>query len=347
MIFTWQQATWERLLGRLDRLPHALLLAGPAGGGKADFAQALAARLLCEQASGTDQACGKCAPCNWFATGNHPDFRLIEPGGESAAADEADTETDVPVAKKKSEQIRIDQVRALEDFLSVGTHRHGARIVILRPAEAMNPATANALLKMLEEPTASTLFFIISHNQRRLLPTIRSRCQLVPFPKPPQDQVLAWLRASKVARPDEMLAHAGGMPLAATTEATDVERLDAFIGDLGQIERSGPVTVAGRWENWLKEDKERSAGLDKRTLVTWLQKWVFDLVSVKLSGQAFYHGRRLPELRAAAARASVPGLIDCYNELLRIKAVAQHPLNPRLFLEDMLSRYVRAVGSGR
>ncbi len=347
MIFPWQQASWERLLGRLDRLPHALLLAGPQGGGKSAFAQTLAARLLCEKATGLAPACGQCAPCGWFAAGNHPDFRRVEPGGENGSDEEADGEADPSGPKKKSEQIRIDQVRALEDFLNIGTHRQGARVVILQPAEAMNLATANALLKMLEEPTSSTLFLLVSHNPRRLLPTIRSRCQTIPFPKPPAEQALAWLHSSRVTRAEELLAHAGGMPLAAAGEAEDVGRLDAFIGDLGQLPRLGPVAVAGRWEGWLKEGKDGAARPDKRTLVTWLQKWVFDLVCVKLCGQALYHGGRLAELRATAAGASVPGLIDCYNELLRIKAVVQHPLNPRLFLEDILARYGRAVASGR
>lgn len=347
MIFSWQNKVWLRLLGRLEQLPHALLLAGPQGGGKSEFARTLAARLLCEKADGVAFACGECLPCGWFASGNHPDFRLVEPGGGEAGDEDGESAVEAPPAKRKSEQIRIDQIRALEDFLAIGTHRHGARIVIIQPAEAMNQATANALLKVLEEPTASTLFLLVSNNQRRLLPTIRSRCQTIEFPKPDREEALAWLRQTKTARAEELLAHAGGMPLAATAEGANAERLDQFLGDLASIGRTGPVATAARWESWLKEGKEGVSDIDKRTLVTWLQKWVYDLVAVKISGRAVYHERRLAELRAASVAASASGLIDCYNELLRIRAVAQHPLNPRLFLEDMLSRYVRAVASGK
>jgi DNA polymerase-3 subunit delta' len=346
MIFSWQNQTWLRLMGRLEQLPHALLLAGPQGGGKSEFARTLAARLLCEKAEGAAFACGECLPCGWFASGNHPDFRLIEPGGGEAGDEDGESTIESVPAKRKSEQIRIDQIRALEDFLAVGTHRHGARIVIIQPAEAMNQATANSLLKVLEEPSSSTLFLFVSNNPRRLLPTIRSRCQAIEFPKPDRDEALAWLQHEKTAGAEELLAHAGGMPLAAATEAANDGQLDKFVGDLAAIGRAGPVATAARWEFWLKEGKEGGSYMDKRTLVTWMQKWVYDLVSVKIADRAIYHGRRLPELRAASSGVSASGLIDCYNELLRIRAVAQHPLNSRLFLEDMLSRYARAVAAG-
>ena len=90
MIYTWQKGLWERLLAQVERLPHALLLAGPAGGGKSDFAQSLAARLLCERAGGLAESCGSCPSCKWFQAGNHPDFRLVEPGGGEADEIEAD-----------------------------------------------------------------------------------------------------------------------------------------------------------------------------------------------------------------------------------------------------------------
>lgn len=346
MIYSWQKQAWSRLLGRLDRMPHALLLAGPQGTGKSMFAQALAARLLCENAQGDAFACGDCLPCGWFAAGNHPDFRLIEPGGGENDAGE----NEEPIAtqtKRKSEYIRIDQIRAIEDFLAIGTHRQGARIVILQPAESMNGATANALLKALEEPIDNTLFILISNNTARLLPTIRSRCQTIEFPKPAREEALAWLRQSKVERAEELLSHAGGMPLAAATESGNVDRLDQFFADLASIDRVGPVAMAAKWEVWLKEGKDGASDTDKLTLVAWLQKWIHDLVMLKFSGRVIYHERRLPELRATSSGASASRLIDCYNELLRIRAVAQHPLNPRLFLEDMLSRYARVVSSGK
>ncbi len=345
MIYSWNKKLWDRVIEQIGRLPHALLLAGPQGGGKMAFAQALAARLLCEVANGNTEACGNCPSCNWFSAGNHPDFRMIEPGGDEVEGVEVESEQ--VTQKKKSEQIRISQIRALDDFLGIGTHRQGARIIVIQPAEAMNQATANALLKMLEEPSSSTLFILITNNIRRLLPTILSRCQTLNFPKPPIALALNWLYELGIPHAEYLLAHAGGMPLAAVAESGEWERLDSFYCDLAQLEHAGPVTIAGRWESWLKENKEGESALDKRTLVIWMQKWVLDLVIMKLCGIVVFHAHKLQEVRAAAGRASITALFDCYNDLLRIKAVSQHPLNPRLFLEDMLSRYARATLSGR
>lgn len=310
-----------------------------------NFAHALAAKLLCEKASGINEACRACASCNWFFSGNHPDFRLIEPGGDEPDETDSDTES-ASMTKKISDQIRIRQIRKLENFLGIGTHRQGLRIIIIQPAEAMNQATANALLKMLEEPSPSTLFILITNNKKRLLPTLLSRCQTINFPKPSGTDALAWLKSSGIQHAEDLLSHAGGLPLAAADEAKNWERLDDFFRDLALLGQSGPVAIAGRWESWLKENKDGESLLEKRILVTWLQKWVFDLITMKLSGSVVFHGHKQQEILSIADGAPLHALIDCYNELLRIKAVSQHPLNPRLFFEDMLTRYGRAAVKG-
>ncbi len=345
MKYIWNSGLWGRLLDRIDRLPHAILLAGQSGGGKREFAQSLASRLLCEAAQGKEEACGKCASCNWYSAGNHPDFRLIEPGADESGEPAADAEQ--TAQKKKSDQIRISQIRELDVFLGIGTHRQGRRVIVIQPAEAMNQATANALLKILEEPSPSTQFILTTNNKRRLLPTILSRCQILDFPKPTKVDALDWLRMSDIPHADDVLAHAGGMPLAALKEAEHWDRLNEFFRDLAQLKQSGPVSIAGRWEAWLKENREGESPIDKRTLVSWMQKWVFDLVIAKQDGPPLFHAHKSQEISDASRQASISSLIECYNDLIRIQAVAQHPLNPRLFLEDMLSRYARATLGGR
>ena len=122
-----------------------------------------------------------CLACNWFAQGNHPDFRLLQP---EALAEEGEADDGKESKKKPSQQITIEQIRGLDEFLNVGTHRGGLRVVLVHPTEAMNRNSANALLKTLEEPAPSTLFLMVSNEPNRLLPTIRSRCQAMPVPLP-------------------------------------------------------------------------------------------------------------------------------------------------------------------
>src|SRR5256885_5283861 len=168
-----------------ERLPHAILLQSGEGLGEFEFAQACAQSLLCEDPRPGERPCGACHACDWFSLGNHPDFRLIVPESMAPESSEEGAEP----AKKKSEQIRIEQVRELAGFLAVGTHRAGLRVILIYPADAMNANTQNALLKSLEEPPPGTVFLLVSTQIDRLLPTVRSRCARFALPPPDPAQV--------------------------------------------------------------------------------------------------------------------------------------------------------------
>lgn len=383
-IYPWQSELWGQLMSMPDKLPHALLLAGPAGLGKQAFAMAMAARLLCEapvgRANQTDPAspegvegteagsfaCGACSSCKWLATGNHPDFRLLQPeeaeeAGETEAGEVAAAATAAAPGKAKkgkaapaasaartgtgSGPLRIDQIRGLADFVFVGSHRHGRRIVILNPAEAMNPAAANALLKILEEPPPSVCFILISHAWRRLLPTIRSRCRIVTFGQPDPALAASWLKAEGVKDAGSLLQLAGGAPLLARDwaqqEVLTVYRkaLEPLL--LTQGDPLDPVAMATKWSTLLKAD----TGFDLPQLVDIVQKWVADLAQVALAGSLRYHldPAWRDRLEVLAKRSNALALLACDKDLRRIRAVARHPLNTQLFLEDMAARYLRVL----
>ena len=345
-IFSWQIPLWEQLLGDPEKLPHAMLFLGPEGVGKSAFAQALAARLLCEQqtAHKVGTACGVCSSCIWLASGNHPDFRLVQPeDGEDTAGGE-DTENTPrasSLARKPGQgQIRVDQIRALEDFVFVGSHRQGRRVALLAPAEMMTPAAANSLLKILEEPPSGVYFILVSSHWRRLLPTILSRCRSVVFGRPDPLTAVRWLLAQGVKSPDELLELASGAPLIAADWA-EQGRLDPYRKAIEVLAEKpvDPVAMAAKWSALVKS--EQGFGLSQ--LVEAVQKWVFDLVLLKLAGRCRYHLAWRGALDGFAATASNAGLLSCYNDLLRIRAVARHPLNTQLFLEDMAARYLRAL----
>ena len=179
-VYPWQQADWQRLQQMRERLPHAILFHGAEGTGKVAFAERFAASLLCEQPLDNGHACGACESCGWFAQYGHPDYRRVRPdaletdGGDDAEADDSAAKKS---SKTPSKDIRIEQVRALAAFMNVSTHRSGLRVVLLYPAEALNSASANALLKTLEEPPPDTVFLLVTDRIDRLLPTILSRCR--------------------------------------------------------------------------------------------------------------------------------------------------------------------------
>lgn len=345
MIFEWQSGLWARVLDSAGRMPHALLFAGPAGGGKRVFAEALAARTLCRQPGPDGHACGECEDCQWRLAGNHPDLlRIVPEADQEERGDAAGDRPEKPEAgKAASRQIVIDQIRDLQQALTTGGHRGGQRVVIVDPAEAMNPFTANALLKLLEEPTTSALFLLISSSPKRLLPTIRSRCQTWTFPRPPAGQATRWLAGRKLSDAEALLAFCGSMPLAAArmAEGSGAAGRRRFADDMAALPGKGALRLAGDWESWLKGKEALADGFDMPTLVSWMQRWVADLVSLRLGGPVRFFPDRENVLRELAGRLSVDGALGCYNEITQSRRVAQHPLNARLFLEDMLLRYAR------
>lgn len=345
LILPWQESLWQRLTGRLASLPHAVLLAGPAGQGKRQFAEALAALLVCESPVPGPAACGACVGCQWRTADNHPDLQRLIPEADEEPGEGAG---EAEPAKAKSAQIRIEQVRAVQAALTVSSHRGGRRVVVVDPAEAMNVFTANALLKLLEEPPAEVVFLLVAAQPARLLPTLRSRCQRWDFPLPEPAASLPWLGQAHPGTPAELLALVGNAPLAAARlgEAGGQALRARFVADLASLPGSDPLRLAGQWEAWLKSKEAAGAGLDMATLVAWFQRWVTDLGSLRLGGRVRYFPDQAAVLARLAGRLSVAAASACYNEALALRRVAQHPLNARLMLEDMLLRYCRAVDGG-
>jgi DNA polymerase-3 subunit delta' len=339
-IFELHSTVWQQLRARREQLPHALLISGQQGIGKFDLARSFAEALLCEAVSESGMACGKCLACGWLGQGNHPDLRLLQPQALTASEGVAAALPDEAGRKKPSQQITIDQVRALDDFLHIGTHRHGARLVLLNPAEAMNRATANALLKSLEEPIASTLFILVSSEPHRLLPTIRSRCQAIPVRRPAQHLAVQWLNDAGVREAENWLALAGGSPLLALELSASGERvlLDSLIAQVSRGQGFDPLAAAADLDRQVKADK-RPAPL-KRAL-DWMQKWLFDLTLASQGLPPRYFLAQASLLARLAQGTDTRTLLAFSRKAIQCKAECEQPLNSRLFLEDFFLSYAR------
>ena len=223
--------------------------------------------------------------------------------------------------------------------MNLSTHRNGMRVVLLYPAESLNTASANALLKTLEEPPPQTVILLVCHRIDRLLPTILSRCRKFAMPMPDRAEALAWLQAQGVKDADVWLAEQGGAPLAALEQAQaqvgERELLDDFLQHLARPGRETALATA-----------ERLQKAPVPALVAWLQRWLFDVFSCKLSGTIRYYPRHRSHLTALAARADVGDLMAGLQALTQRRAVADHPLSAKLFIEDMLLDYARIFSRG-
>ncbi|MCD6430301.1 MAG: DNA polymerase III subunit delta' [Deltaproteobacteria bacterium] len=141
------------------RVPPALLFVGPQGVGKALAALFFVQALSCPKRDEGD-ACGHCPSCLQVQRQLYPDFLMVEP---------------------EKRQIKIEQVRELQDFISFAPVVGERRVVIIKDAHLLNQPAANALLKTLEEPCATVSFILLSHRHNLLPATVLSRCLMLPF----------------------------------------------------------------------------------------------------------------------------------------------------------------------
>jgi DNA polymerase-3 subunit delta' len=333
-IYPWQQRDWQQLQQMRERLPHAILFHGAEGTGKVAFAEHVAASLLCEQPVDGGHACGTCDSCGWFAQYGHPDYRRVRP--EALDTDDADDGAEgeegggKKSSKTPSKDIRIEQVRALSTFMNVSTHRSGLRVVLLYPAEALNAASANAILKTLEEPPPDTVFLLVTHRIDRLLPTILSRCRKIALTAPDQTSAMTWLAEQGVDNAERWLAEQGGAPLAAldASQGGAGPEKDELLAHLSKPESVNPLIVAERLQK---------APLSQ--LVAWQQRWLYDLLSLKLGGQVRYFPHQQKVLGSLAARVTAERLQQALRDAGARRAVSDHPLSARLFIEHMLLDY--------
>ena len=320
----WQAEPWQRLGSQWQagRCPHALLLSGQAGLGKRRFAEAFAARILCEQPR-EGLACGACRGCRLWQAGSHPDFLRVEP-------------------EKPGGPLKVEQVRQLGAFVGRTSGREGARVVWLAPAEAMNINAANALLKNLEEPARAVIFLLITDSPSGLLPTIRSRCQSVPFATPKEDVALRWLREGGLdgSAAQRALALASGAPLLALqlAEPESREAREQFLEELTALAQGSgsAVTLAGRWET-------PPEGVELVQLLQFWQHWIAQMLrarSCDLSADQQIMGllQRLP-----SGTEGLRPLFGFYDHLLQARQALVGGANPnkRLLLEELLIRWAK------
>jgi DNA polymerase-3 subunit delta' len=323
----WLVPIWERLgqARAADRLPHALLIAGPRGVGKRLLVERLVGGLLCPSPLADGSGCGRCQDCRLVRAGSHPDLLRVGPDPES-----------------KSGEIPIEAIRELRERAVLTAGRGGRVLVVIDPADRMNTAAANALLKILEEPPGPALLCLIAEQTGRLPATIRSRCQLLRQGIPSRDQALRWLEARVPDGPMSgdatavRLGLARGAPLRALEEvdATVLERyakLRASLLGLALGERD-PVGEAVAWNE-----------VGARLSLDWFAGWLCDLLRLAAAGA----DARLDDKDGGAALADLALRIDqaaghrLLGRVFHASGLTNTTANPLLLLESLLVEWSR------
>ncbi len=323
----WLDAAWKAFRARVetDRVPHALLLAGPQGIGKGRLAGRIAASLLCLEPREDGQACGECRSCRLTASGAHPEWLRLQ-------------------RREDKRFIIIEDLREFIRLIGLSCTISPRKVAIVDPADDMNRATANALLKTLEEPPGDTVIMLVCHDPSRLPATIRSRCQWLSVEAPTHEQVAAWLREHPPeneegpvgfgeAELETALDAAGNQPMLAGVLLTQPDWLAGFDKVMKGLEVVlGEPAKAGACAEYLD-------GIPADLVWTWLSRGAARALKMTLGAQDTEwlgnHRERLD--RACLARLQAAA--DRYQVVARRAAVRQD-----LLLRDWLLEWGRQRG---
>ncbi len=319
--YPWLQDLWEQLqsVRKSKQLPHAILFTGAEGLGKFELAQAFSRSLLCKSPSDSGVPCDHCSGCNLLLAGNHPDYRVIEPEEEGKA-------------------IRIDVIREFIEREGITAHAGGYKPVLIRPADAMNQAAANSLLKTLEEPVSGTIIILISAYPSKLPATIRSRCRMISIPVPATEIASAWLE-SIIPNIDavSMLQSVAGSPLKALRMSSQDKQdhrqqmLDDFLNVFSL--RDDPVATAGKW---LRHDLKE--------ILHWMCSWVIDMLRLQQASEppVLINRDQKQRLLGAAKEANTRLLYDFLSHIYDARSNIDATLNNQMMLERLLLALVKS-----
>lgn len=356
MDFPWLESARAQFARLSLNLPHALLVYGPPGLAKHTLAMEMVASLLCEASIATDsqvQVCGRCKSCRMFESHNHPDFHYLSSEQFVAARPEGNLvyahrylEPEEKRGKRKPRKvITVDQVRGLIDSFALSSHSASHKVALIEPAEAMNINASNALLKLLEEPTAGSVLILVCNDLSRLPMTIRSRCIAVAVDSPDDDQVLAWLGKQGLSETTarKALAIASGAPLVALeyAQSDKIEGFEQLVESLAALLRHqlDPVEVR---EILLKQQS-------LPVLLAWMQRLVNWLIRCSREGeasrQAPWRGyqRQFSDLSRSLGTASQAPLFELYDELLGLRRQDLDVVNPAMVLDKWLISFSRRL----
>lgn len=288
-------SSWDQLKGhseqrelfrrslKMGRLSHAYVLAGPEGIGKRQFARLMAQSVFCRNHDLTElQICGDCRACRAFAVNAWPDYIEVGvPEGKNT----------IPIALIAGE----DGKRGREGLcyeLSMAPQASDRRVAVINDAGLMNTESANALLKTLEEPPADSLILLVCDNPDTLLPTIRSRCQIIrffPLSVPDAKQIL--LQDEIVESAEEAASIAalceGSLEIARQLLNPELRKLKSSIAkQLNQMEAMKPLRIAATVVEGIEQMSSNTA--EQRQNSQWLLRFVADAIQDRLKGLA--HG---------------------------------------------------------
>ncbi|MCB8767550.1 DNA polymerase III subunit delta' [Acinetobacter soli] len=321
-VYPWQATVWKSLTGRFPQLGHGLLFYGKSGSGKHAFALHFLSWVLCTQKK-PEGACGECISCQWLKSDTHPNYVYITTDDDN---------------KKQNAKIKIEKIRDLLPFVQQTVD--GWRVIVIKPAEALNIASANALLKTLEEPGEKVLIILIADHYLKLPATIRSRLQHFSLDRMTFDQAQDYLSEQlptlDPADIQLLLNLSNDMPLKAVelAEADWFNKRRDFVSDWIKLvkQKNMPLMIASKWQ------KELAAA-------DWLIMFEYllgDLICVKLNQDPKNIDLDFEELSSEYA---LEQLFDLYAQIQHSKQLIGQNVQTNLVIDQLFIQLMNVNGS--
>ncbi|RKG41055.1 DNA polymerase III subunit delta' C-terminal domain-containing protein [Acinetobacter rongchengensis] len=311
-VYPWQQPVWETLTGRFPQLGHGLLFYGKKGCGKHAFAQHFLSWVLCLNKTAIG-ACGECSSCQWLKSDTHPNYVNITTDEDN---------------KKQNAKIKIEKIRDLLPFVQQTVD--GWRVIVIEPAEALNTASANALLKTLEEPGERVLIILLADHYLKLPATIRSRLQHFAMDRITPNQSEQYLKQSLPAEMHAkiplLLNLSNDMPLQALSLAQLdwLNRRAEFLQDWQKlvVQKSMPLQFASKW------NKELSFS----DFLQMFEYLLSDIICVKLNQVVKNDDIDLSRI---AEQYSLQNLFLMYEDLQKSKLKVEQNVQTNLIIDQL------------
>ena len=307
---------------RHKNLGQAYLIAGPEHLGKHLLCDCLILSLICQE-DDKEKPCFECSSCRQYKKGIHPDISLVN-------------------KEEDKNSITIEQIRELKKRLGLHAVSVAQKISLISPAESMSKGAQNALLKILEEPLGPTIHILISHEADSLLPTIKSRCQilkLLPVAKKIIEEYLK--KGISAAEAGEIASLSMGRPGLALRFSQERETLRHYTEESMAFLNLLPQNIAYKFESisgHLK--KEYNYNQIVRHALGLLNNWqrvIRDLILIKKDNKnSVVNVNLLDQLEDMSQNISLAKLVNIQLMIKEARKNIKHNVNPRLVLENLV-----------
>lgn len=317
--YPWHQQLWTTLTSRFPHIGHGLLFYGKSGCGKHAFVKQFVAWVLCTNKQ-AQSACGSCTSCNWLKSDTHPNYVYISTDEDN---------------KKYNAKIKIEKIRDLLPFVQQTVD--GWRVIVIDPAEALNIASSNALLKTLEEPGERVMIILLAEHFLKLPATIRSRLQHFALDRIEadiaQDYLQSQLAPERQQEINLLLNLSNQMPLKALelVETTWFGQRQAFVQDWQKlvVNKNMPMQLATKW------NKELSA-------IEFLHMFEYLLADVLAYKLKQWVKNSDIDLTVLAQQYSLESLFVLYDQLKQAKQMLQQNVQSNLIIDELFISLMNA-----